>query len=243
MKSDNSSKNKRYVHLGSFGFFRIPVEYTIREKSVIASYFPKNNQNNALEDTSHHVSTLVSCLNSDIAPKNIKTKENIEALKEFYDRLQSLESILQELLNNPLHQRTIKIRAAFNRFVCAQYPEGSLRTLSDFLLYARLACNEVMRMPFKAGRKDPYHWEAIWNLAEVWKKYTDIEPTRKYDFYKQTRPNEEGRFIKYLLSSIEPAVTRYVKKKDNTRKDHVSISRIARDVIAQRASMAKNSSK
>jgi hypothetical protein len=212
----NLSEGSRYENIETSGFFRVPVNYTKKEKSKIINYFSENNQELAFKEISHHISTLISCLNpSGLSPTNIKRKESVAEVKELQLQLQSLENLIQEWLNRPFHQNTIKLKKAFSKYCYKTSFEGSsLRALTDLILYAKLACMEISKTPSKSGKKDPHYHEAIANLASVWSKYIG-KPTRRYD---PDLAKTYGPFLDYINWAIKPPIKRFNKdiKKINT---------------------------
>ena len=243
-----SLNNSRYLRIDSQSFWRIAIDYTEREKKKIVSYFPKEKQKAALKETTDYVSTLISCLGSDIAPKSIKRKESVKRLQALHDHLQSLENELQIFLEQGLHPITLKFIKNFYNLIHPEYSQISLKTVSDLILRLKLACKETMKNPGKPGRKDQGYHEAVENLAAVWKNYTNKEPTlhnKRYEVNKYGDGQKPGGpFLDYLNISIKSAI-RYANKNYNKKIPlNVSFANIARDVIrCRKKSMAEISSK
>lgn len=247
-----SSSNSRYLGITHTIFWRIPIAYTERGKEKIISYFPKKKQEAALKETTNHISKLVSCLGSEITPKNIKREENAQRIKVLRDCIQSLENQLQLFLQQAWHPNTIELKNKFYRLIHPEYPQITLQTLGDLILYLKLACNEFIRNPGRPGRKNPDYYEAVENLASIWKRYLNKEPTlhnKTTDINiktgKKIKQRPCGPFLEYLNISIKSAI-RYANKnrKNKISLESVSLANIARDVIRSRKeSMAKIPSK
>jgi hypothetical protein len=244
----NLSNNSRYSRITHRTFWRIPVGYIERERKKIVSFFPIGKQDVALEETKKHISTLVSWLFSETAPKKIKRNESIRRIQALQDDLQSLENHLGFFLQQGSHQNTIELKNKFYSCIRPEYPRITLQSLSDLILYLRLACKGMIRNPGRPGRKDQAYYEAVENLAFVWKKYAKKEPTLHNKSYKideyaiSQRPS--GPFLGYLDIAIKSAIRHTNMKRKKKISLDVSLPNIARDVIRLRKkSMAKISSK
>ncbi|MDD5546407.1 MAG: hypothetical protein PHO67_04520 [Candidatus Omnitrophica bacterium] len=229
-------------------FWRTVIVYTEKEKKEIQAYFPKEKQKVALKETAEHVSTLVRWLSPDITLKNIKRKESVQQLQALHDHLQSLENTLQAYLQQGSHQNTIKLKQQFYSFIHPEYPQITLQTLNDLILYLKLACKEVMKNPGKPGWKDQSYHEAVENLAAVWKNHTNKEPKLQNKCYKvdeyQNSQKTCGPFLDYLNISIKSAICHANKQRRKKISLNVSLANVARDVIrCRKKSMAEISSK
>jgi hypothetical protein len=82
-----------------------------------------------------------------------------------------------------------------------------------------------------SGRKNPTFFKVVYDLAEIWKKYTDKEPTR-INFSDYRNGPTHSPFLDYLKESISSIIPL-----------NVSLLNIAKEVISFRKPMAKTRSK
>lgn len=241
----------RYIRQSETIFWRTHVDYTEKDKKKIAAYFPKENRKSALEETTHHVSTLISCLLLKTTPRNIKRRESAQQIKELHACLMTLEKQLRPFLQQSWHQNTIKLKRAFYKLIHPEYSRITLQAVSEIISYLKLAAEQIRKNPGTRGVKNPFHHEAISNLASIWEKYSGKNLGRSTKFYElpggKTSQKDCGKFLEYVSVSINSAsyIMYFKKKKHKTKiSSDRSLPNIVRDVLKYRKKhMAETSKK
>ncbi|MFA5350259.1 MAG: hypothetical protein WC357_02875 [Candidatus Omnitrophota bacterium] len=98
----------------------------------------------------------------------------------------------------------------------------------------------LLLYPMAKPIKNPAFFNTVNQLADIWKKYTGKQPTRRFNAYSSGEQTHSP-FIQYLTSSIASVIP--IKSGINIKAQDVSLPNIAKEVIAYRKRMAEISSK
>lgn len=174
-------------------------------------------------------------------PLTIKRTESSQRFKRLYEKIQSLENELSFFLQQSSHRDTIQLKKEFQHFFNSNKPPNiTLQTVDNSICRLKIICSKLINDPGRPGRKNPAIFETVNDLASIWKKYTGKEPTLiNYADYRNG--STHSPFLDYLKKSIESIIP--LQEQENTKKQKVSLSNIAKEVISFRKSMAKTPSK
>lgn len=146
----NKSPNKpTYLPFEELIFWRIPVDYTEKDKKEIISYLSKNMKRGvafskkkreaALREIASHASTLFSWLVSKITPYNAKRTERNEQLIKLNNCLLSLEKQLDICLQQAGHPNAIQLKKRFHEL----YPKIRLADFQEMICSLMAICGEI----------------------------------------------------------------------------------------------------
>ncbi len=205
-------------------FWRIPVNYTDKEKQKIGEYFPPKDRDAALKEISDTVSTLLSLLNSSNAIKRAESLRAVEALKR---KISPVRACLQVFFAASKHPHTIQLKKSFREYQKELYESirvhkkrdakecrfeiGSLQKhvpFEDFCYlveYIERSCDELLTNPGRPAMMNQAAFNAVSELAKMWERRNGKRPTISNYYGLKGRSD----FVDFMEIAINGFIDRY----------------------------------